>query len=305
MVIKVPFVGYPKPQISWMREGEVIESGSHYICEVSDRHAILKICDASKLDSGPYRILAENKIGQDSAIINVQISDRPDPPRFPLVENIGTDSLSLSWKAPVWDGGSNITNYMVEKREHPMSTWIRCGSTRFTTMAIQGLTPGHEYQFRVYAENIYGRSNPSDLSSIVQTKSQPQKTQKKRQFEVDANGKRVRGKNEKPDDYDKFVFDIFSKYVPRPVDINTDTSVYDDYEILEEIGTGAFGVVHRCRERRTGNIFAAKFIPVSHAIEKDLIRREIDIMNQLHHQKLINLHDAYEDDEEMVLVFEL
>lgn len=173
-------------------------------------------------------------------------------------------------------------------------------------MAIQGLAPNHEYQFRVYAENIYGRSNPSDVSSIIKTKGQPQKSVKKHKHEVDENGKKIRGRNDKRvDDYDQFVFDIFSKYVPRPVEITTDASVYDAYEILEEIGTGAFGVVHRCRERRTGNIFAAKFIPVSHTIEKDLIRREIDIMNQLHHQKLINLHDAFEDDEEMVLIFEL
>jgi serine/threonine protein kinase len=88
------------------------------------------------------------------------------------------------------------------------------------------------------------------------------------------------------------------------VDIKS-SSVYDLYDILEEIGTGAFGVVHRCRERKSGHYFAAKFIPVSHAMEKELIRKEIDIMNQLHHNKLINLHDAFEDDDEMVLIFEL
>lgn len=86
----------------------------------------------------------------------------------------------------------------------------------------------------------------------------------------------------------------------------------------------------------SGHIFAAKFIPgkccfkscwkiyfvkykimasvdthfplifaVSHSLEKELIRREIDIMNQLHHPKLINLHDAFEDDDEMVLIYEL
>lgn len=71
------------------------------------------------------------------------------------------------------------------------------------------------------------------------------------------------------------------------------------------VGTGAFGVVHRCRERATGNFFAAKFIPVTGAMEKELIKKEIDIMNQLHHRKLINLHDAFEDDDEMVLIFEL
>jgi hypothetical protein len=45
----------------------------------------------------------------------------------------------------------------------------------------------------------------------------------------------------------QFVFDIYAKYVPQPVDIKTQQSVYDHYDILEEIGTGAFGVVHRCR----------------------------------------------------------
>lgn len=186
-----------------------------------------------------------------------------------------------------------------------MTTWMRVGSTRFTTMAITNLAPGHQYEFRVFAENVYGRSDPSDVSSMISTKDTIKKQLKKKEYEVDENGKRIRGKADGPiSDYDQYVFDIYSKYVPQPVDISTE-SVYEKYEILEEIGTGAFGVVHRCRERKTGNIFAAKFIPVSHAMEKDLIRKEIDIMNQLHHRKLINLHDAFEDDDEMVLIFEL
>ncbi|KAG8274160.1 myosin light chain kinase activity protein [Homalodisca vitripennis] len=109
--------------------------------------------------------------------------------------------------------------------------------------------------------------------------------------------------HEKVKDYDYYVFDIYSKFVPQPVDIKTN-SVYDYYDILEEIGTGAFGVFHRCRERKSGNIFAAKFISVSHNMQKELIRKEIDIMNQLHHPKLINLHNTFEDDDEMVLIFE-
>lgn len=305
VVIKIPFTGYPKPKIMWVREGEIIETGGHYAVEVKERHAILTIRDGSKLDSGPYRITAENDLGQDSAIIKIQISDRPDPPRFPQVENIGHDSLALIWKPPVWDGGSNITNYLVEKREHPMTSWIRVGNTRFCTMAITGLSPGHQYEFRVSAENVYGRSDPSEVSGLITTKDSGKKQIKKKEYEVDKSGKKIRGRNdEKPRDYDQYVFDIYSKYVPQPVEIKH-TSVYDKYDILEEIGTGAFGVVHRCRERSTGNIFAAKFIPVSHVMEKELIRKEIDIMNQLHHHKLINLHDAFEDDDEMVLIFEL
>lgn len=304
VIIKIPFTGFPRPKITWVREGETIESGGHYHVEVKDRHAILTIRDASKLDSGPYRITAENELGQDTAIIKIQIADRPDPPRFPAADNIGTDSLALTWKAPAWDGGSNITNYIVERREHPLSTWIRVGNTRLTTMAVSGLTPGHQYEFRIYAENIYGRSDPSDVSNLITTKDAAKKAVQKRKYEVDETGKKIRKSHDEPiKDYDSYVFDIYSKFVPQPVEIKN-KSVYDDYDILEEIGTGAFGVVHRCRERKTGNIFAAKFIPVSHAMEKELIRKEIDIMNQLHHPKLINLHDAFEDDDEMVLIYE-
>lgn len=64
-------------------------------------------------------------------------------------------------------------------------------------------------------------------------------------------------------------------------------------------------MVHRCRERKTGNIFAAKFIPTNHPLEKSLIKKEIDVMNHLHHNKLVHLHDAFEDDDEMVLIYEL
>lgn len=71
------------------------------------------------------------------------------------------------------------------------------------------------------------------------------------------------------------------------------------------LSSGAFGVVHRCRERKTGNIFAAKFIPTNHPLEKSLIKKEIDVMNHLHHPKLVHLHDAFEDDDEMVLIYEL
>lgn len=99
------------------------------------------------------------------------------------MESVGHDSLALTWKPPLWDGGSSVTNYLVEKREHPMTSWIRVGNTRFTTMAITGLSPGHQYEFRVYAENVYGRSDASDVTNIVQTKDAGKKQVKRKQYE--------------------------------------------------------------------------------------------------------------------------
>ncbi|GFU14694.1 twitchin, partial [Nephila pilipes] len=214
------------------------------------------------------------------------------------------DFVTLSWKPPLWDGGSHVSSYLIEKQECPMTSWIRCGNTRFTYHTINGLNPGKDYVFRIYAENVYGRSDPSEPTQLVTTKLKEKDAARRKHIMLDAQGRRIRGKSEgKIRNYDQFVFDVFDKYIAQPVDIKT-SSVYDKYDILEEIGTGAFGVVHRCRERKTGNIFAAKFIPVAHPLEKSLIKKEIDVMNHLHHPKLVHLHDAFEDDDEMVLIYE-
>lgn len=73
MVIKIPFTGNPKPTVKWVRDGVEIK-GRNYIQEVTDRHAILTIKEATKEDDGPYRLTLENELGTDSAVIKIQIN---------------------------------------------------------------------------------------------------------------------------------------------------------------------------------------------------------------------------------------
>ncbi|CAK5030398.1 unnamed protein product [Meloidogyne enterolobii] len=102
------------------------------------------------------------------------------------------------------------------------------------------------------------------------------------------------------------VNDSLDNYYTPKVNIKKEQSIYDDYEILEEIGTGAFGVVHRCLEKKTGNIFAAKFIPILGGDkQKEIVREEIGIMSELKHPSLISLHDAFEIDQEIIMIYEL
>lgn len=44
-------------------------------------------------------------------------SDRPLPPRNVTVSNIRAESCYLQWEAPLDNGGSELTNYIVEKKE--------------------------------------------------------------------------------------------------------------------------------------------------------------------------------------------
>ena len=55
--------------------------------------------------------------------------------------------------------------------------------TRFNLFPVTGLTPGNEYKFRVFAENVHGRSDASDESSTVQTKGVTSKKQPRTKYE--------------------------------------------------------------------------------------------------------------------------
>ncbi|XP_041366543.1 twitchin-like isoform X3 [Gigantopelta aegis] len=182
VLIKIPFTGNPKPDVKWIRDGTELRSGGHYVQEVTERHAILTIKEASKMDDGPYRLQLENELGADSAIIKVQVNDRPDPPQYLKMENIRDESVVLSWKPPLNDGGSFITAYIVEKREPPSMNWTRAASTRFAFHNVTGLTPEKEYEFRVMAENFYGRSDPCESTGPIKTDI-PEEARKKKEME--------------------------------------------------------------------------------------------------------------------------
>lgn len=50
---------------------------------------------------------------------------------------------------------------------------------RFTHCTVENLSPSHDYQFRVIAENLYGRSDPCEPSSLVQTVTEQEGRRKK------------------------------------------------------------------------------------------------------------------------------
>jgi serine/threonine protein kinase len=52
-------------------------------------------------------------------------------------------------------------------------------------------------------------------------------------------------------------------------------------------------------------VFVAKFINTPYPLDKATVKNEINIMNQLHHPKLLQLKDAFEDRHEMILILEL
>lgn len=74
-------------------------------------------------------------------------------------------SCKLTWSPPEIDGGSDITHYMVEKREIDRKTWATVkANVENTTFKVSNLVPGTEYYFRVIAVNEYGPGVPKVTS---------------------------------------------------------------------------------------------------------------------------------------------
>ncbi|XP_021079590.1 myosin light chain kinase 3 isoform X2 [Mesocricetus auratus] len=84
------------------------------------------------------------------------------------------------------------------------------------------------------------------------------------------------------------------------------TSVSAGYTVSqnEVLGGGRFGQVHRCTERSTGLALAAKIIKVKSVKDREDVKNEINIMNQLSHVNLIQLYDAFESKNSFTLIME-
>ncbi|CAF0846330.1 unnamed protein product [Brachionus calyciflorus] len=316
VTIKIPFTGNPQPTATWFKGNDEIKDSSNYTCEISHHYVTLKLNKPSNSQSGDYKLKLTNSLGTDTCEIKIIIADVPEPPRFLIVESVHDESVSISWKAPENDGGSQITNYIVERLDYAYTIklneqevkpitelWTRCSMTKRTHFTDETVRSMHKYQYRVIAQNLQGRSQPCEPTQVITTPA-PENSNRAKKWYEDETGKRRRGKDGfAPSDYDKCVHDLWSRGQPEPADLKIG-SVYDYYDIFEEIGSGAFGVVHRAVEKRTGRSFAAKFIPTPSPAEKSTVRKECDIMNQLIHPKLLNLHDIFDEADEMVLITE-
>ncbi|MBN3313120.1 MYLK4 kinase, partial [Atractosteus spatula] len=86
----------------------------------------------------------------------------------------------------------------------------------------------------------------------------------------------------------------------KPVQI-TNFYTINKQEIL---GGGRFGQVHKCIENSSGLTLAAKIIKAKSPKEKDEVKNEIQVMNQLNHASLIQLYAAYESKNDIILVME-
>ncbi|XP_052316305.1 myosin-binding protein C, slow-type isoform X3 [Oncorhynchus keta] len=165
--VEIPISGEPAPRVVWMKgERVILDSGHRVRAETFPDHTSLTIDIAEKEDTGNYKIVLQNEAGEAGASVKVKVVDIPDPPEVPLVTEVGGDWCSMTWEPPIYDGGSPILGYFIERKKKQSSRWMRLNFdlNKETTFEPKKMIEGVPYEVRVFAVNAIGVSKPSEPS---------------------------------------------------------------------------------------------------------------------------------------------
>ena len=126
-------------------------------------------------DNGVKSVIT-NSLSTNDSLLNISflntvappapVIGAPDAPTGVAVSAITQTGATVSWTAPVSDGGSPVTGYKVEYRASATSAWTSVDATT-TTATLTGLTATTVYQVQVSAVNVAATSLPSAIVSFT------------------------------------------------------------------------------------------------------------------------------------------
>ena len=106
--------------------------------------------------------------GNETITANFHNYNPPSAPTNLTTDYVFGKSISVSWDPPSSNGGTNVTDYLVNYRVHGTSNWsqVDVGNSMPTT-AIEGLSTTTPYDIEVIAVNGVGDSDPSVILHVT------------------------------------------------------------------------------------------------------------------------------------------
>ncbi|CRL00790.1 CLUMA_CG014043, isoform B [Clunio marinus] len=264
----VEFVGFPEPKVRWMRAERSIENDSNTIIITRNGQSKLSINNITSDQGGKYSVEIMNEHSQDIASVSVAVEGIPDAPTALSISK-GLDRIAVAWSGPPYDGGCMILGFLLEMQQNENKWQEIIEVADSLAYTVKNLDCGVRYKFRVRAKNVHGYSLPSNPTDEIILSPPKEINEMTRMPHVRSGG-----------------------------------NFRERFEILEELGKGRFGVVHKVIEKETGVALAAKFIKCIKSLDRKKVQDEIKVMKSLHHPKLLQLSASFETQKEIIMVME-
>ena len=119
-----------------------------------------------------FRVYAANVAGTGpaSSIVSTISRGVPTAPRsLVAAPTNASGQVRLTWVSPLCDGGSTVTDYVIQRSPNGTTGWVTIsdGVSTAAVYTVSGLVNGTRYYFRVHARNALGTSLPSNLTSAI------------------------------------------------------------------------------------------------------------------------------------------
>ncbi|XP_069597254.1 myosin-binding protein C, fast-type isoform X2 [Ranitomeya imitator] len=163
----VPITGEPAPTVSWFKgEKEFKDTEGRVHIELRTELSSFVIEGAERSDEGAYNIVVTNPVGEDKATLIVKVVDVPDPPENVRITSVGEDWASVVWDPPLYDGGKEVTGYLIERKKKGSQRWMKMNFEVYTDTSYQSvkMIEGIMYEIRVFAVNAIGISQQANTS---------------------------------------------------------------------------------------------------------------------------------------------
>ncbi|XP_043996431.1 immunoglobulin-like and fibronectin type III domain-containing protein 1 [Gambusia affinis] len=167
-IYKLQFSGHKPIKVQWYKDGDELKDDNSTIIERSASHTRLLLSRCQRRDTGEIKIKIKNDHGFTEAVSQLIVLDKPSPPLGPAeVTESSALCIEFKWRPPKDDGGSPVTNYILERQQVGRNTWKKMGEIPGVPIYRDtDVDRGRKYYYRIWAVTSEGMSEVMETDEM-------------------------------------------------------------------------------------------------------------------------------------------
>uniref|UniRef100_A0A670HZ63 Titin n=1 Tax=Podarcis muralis TaxID=64176 RepID=A0A670HZ63_PODMU len=160
-----------KKSLSWFKVSkETIRDTRQKVTGLTENSEYqFRVSAVNAAGQGPFSDASDFYKAEDPIVL-----DTPSACQRLHLKHVSRGTVTLVWDPPLINGGSEVTNYVIDKRDATKRAWssvtAKCSNTSFKITDLSEKIP---YFFRVLAENENGLGEPCETSEPVKAAEVP------------------------------------------------------------------------------------------------------------------------------------